>query len=92
MPDNNDKKYLDAEKRATNDARFDQSITMALESLSLAVNRYLLKRDACLMISDSSERKHPGTRDRKLDELKAGQYNLSVQLEHVLRILKTGKL
>lgn len=83
---------VDAEKREVSDPRFDTRLPMALESMTLAVNRYLLRRDALLFITDTQERRKPGTREGKVDELKAAHFNMVVQMEHVLGILKTGKL
>lgn len=80
------------EQREAADSRFDQRLPMALESLSLATHRYLLRRDDFLAIPDSLEKRRPGVREKKIDELRAAQHNLTVQLEHVLSIFRTGKL
>jgi len=83
---------IDADKRESEDERFDTKIPMALESLGLAINRYMLRRDAYLLIPDSIEKRRPGLRDKKIDELKAAQFSMIVQMEHIYSILKAGKL
>ena len=81
-----------ADQREATDDRFDQGLPLAIESATLAANRYLLRRDTFLFVSDVTEKRCPGTRDKRMSELRAAQYHLTVQLEHVTNILKQGKL